>query len=1188
MTSPITPSKFDFAASELLPGLSVIEASAGTGKTYALSHLVPRLLLDGSLASLDQILLLTFTKDAAREFSGRVRRVLEKLATSPQPDEPTTDAGIAELRSRFAEPKHREIITRALLDIDRLGASTIHSFCQRIIQTEGPLCGWPVEPEVIPDSAEIIKDAIHELWEARIATDDYLSSIAAETQWKVSEDIEFASAMLSFDDYTTDPPMEPFDDALKATQTACAGINAASVAELEALLSDVTAWNSGAPQESVRNHLLASLRSAGAGYFTAVQQLSTAASWVHGSKAKKHKAAIGALEAVHAAARICDQLVHLRWQWKLHCVAQVRPVVASMLRKNRQVTFDGQISTVRDALVSPEHGPILTARLRNQYRVALIDESQDTDPRQFEIFRQVFLNSPGHRLVLIGDPKQAIYGFRGADVDTYIQAKKEAPESTFVLDKTYRSPQPLVSAVNLFFGRGNSFLKNGLSFFPTVSGLADDSYLQSPTGIKSRRLDVWVVPQEEAELYSNKDKRRTLIAGTVASEIVRILNAQSTIVSEGNPQTSRAVRPGDFAVLVSDHNEASAILDALRARGVPALQAKAADVMTSDEAGELLIILRAIEEPRRSGSRRAALATRLMGKDSQTLRDLQSATEEDDGQAATFLRWQGTFHTQGIAALLSEIDRSAGIVLRLAKLHDGERRITNLRQLTDLLQSVSTDLGNRPGRLVQWFAQEIARATTRTDIEERQQQLESDAEAVQIVTMHAAKGLEYDLVFCPFLWSAKSKSRKQSFIKISNPGAPPKIVNPALARDGAAEGDSMQRQALEDRLRLAYVAITRARVHVWIHAGDCTGATGPSALDWLLRADNSVIFETWLAAAAGPDRESRHTEGLANIASADSDNVIGYSGPPDISGERWSPPIAAALAMLSPAPGPAIPSVWGITSFSALTREKSRHAEMPQSRIQTFQDDARLTTQPIRSANAFASAPGGARMGTAIHDWIESWDFSEPDLGKLRSHLDQYQLPPMSGSGDSLPSAVSKMLMDLGATRLPELGTTVAVACNSPAASEWHFHLPIAGSLHPQALASAFDNFGIGATRDYAAQLAALSVSELQGYLQGFLDRLAIHDNQWGVIDWKTNRLGDSADAYDQDALMHCARQSHYLLQAHLYLVALRRYLGQGASIAGAWLIFLRGVEPQSSRGVLSICPPAKLLNALDALFSHR
>ena len=1172
--------EFDFVESRLAPGLSVIEASAGTGKTYAISHLVPRLLLEGTASRLSEILLVTFTNDAARELSDRVRRVLEKLHAPPAPDEEEKENGVFHLRKKFAGKAHAEVISRALLDIDQLGVSTFHSFSQRTLQTEGVLCGLPVIPELITNSDDVVAPVLYDLWQQRIASDDLASAVASAAGWALENDMAFARFALSLHDAVPVPAPQPFGKSLKKLEDAAGLFTDEICDELLGFIGKVSNWTNSAPDESGREALVKTLREARSaaddGFFDAVAALASLETWVNGrgkvGAALKAEAAV--LRGVALAREITGCLDGIRWDWRNEFLGEIRTTIARTLHANRQITYDGLIETLCLALRG-DQASALAQRLRARYKVALIDESQDTDPRQFEIFRKVFVGLDGepplamHRLVLIGDPKQAIYAFRGADVNTYLDAKKLAGSQVFHLNKTFRSPAPLVKASNAIFSRPGSLLKDGLQFLGASSGLKGDLLLRVDGKPREARIEAWIVPDDGGEEYSNSGKRLALIAGTVATEIVAILNARSTIerISPDGGRVAEPVLPGHFAVLVSDRYQADAVTAALQERRVPAIQAGGDDVMGSEEAADLLALLRAIQDPRRSGLRFAALATRLLGRNDAGIRAIRESSQGDDDILEKFLRWQATLQREGIAPALAQIDSEESVTLRLASMERGERRVTNLRQIMDLLQSASLEVGGHSGNLVRWFAQEIARSGDRSDAEDRQQQLESDADAVQIVTMHSAKGLEYPLVFCPFLWSSKVP---KGIVKLGVPGHPPQLVDTGLAQDSSIDA-AITREAIEDRLRLAYVAITRARASVWISAGEVCGKRTPaSALDWLLRPDDGTDFETWRAGAGGPGRGTRHAAGWdALVSAARAGDVAAAKEPPAATPDCWVPPGEKSSPAIAASDMPHIPEPWVMTSFSSLTREKNPHSG----------GDASAANSPADPPNPFFSAPGGAMVGTAVHDWIEHWDFSTPAAGAVREHLRKYPLHSPAGE-QPMHERVEGMLEELRAAVLPSMGCTIAEACPRPESSEWHFQLPISDCLSAHALAAVFAAHG---EAGYAAMLEALPAEKLKGYLHGFLDRLAFCNGVWGVIDWKTNKLDGG---YGQDSLLACARQSHYLLQTHLYLVALRRFLGPDVAISGAWLVFLRGIHSGSSDGILHIQPSDALMKDLDGLFA--
>ncbi len=1182
--------EFDFVTTTMPPGLSVIEASAGTGKTYSISHLVPRFLLDGTARNLGEILLVTFTNDAAGELAERVRRVLEKLAAPPIADEATSDAGLHRLRREFGG-RIPGVIGRALLDLDRLGVSTIHSFCQRVLQTEGTLCGLPVVPELTPDVDAIAERALADLWETRVAGSASLSAIATARGWSVGDELWFVRAAFPLADAEFVPAPREFSASLAEVEDLPAMFTEAVCAEFESIVGELTAPTVKTPSEAVRRATLDVLRGAGKfgdpGFLAAVQRVAEAEGWFNGTKQKPLKARAKACQAVRIAADALGLLDRIRWDFRHDYLPAIRETVAGTLRANREIGYDGIIDSLSEALRGPL-GPTLAARLRDRYKVGLIDESQDTDARQFDIFRRIFVGSdgeaalPDHRLILIGDPKQAIYAFRGADVNTYLGARDGAGENVFALTKTFRAPEEFVRATNAFFRRPGSFLKAGLDFPEASSGLSGDWRLVAADGEPDGpRIEAWIAPDDAGDEYSTAGRRLARIGGAVATEIVRLLNGPARLertLGDGGVET-RDVAPGDFAVLTNSHREAAAMRDELRGRRVPAIRAGADDIMASDEAAELLTLLRALHEPRREGLRLAAMGTRLLGLHHGEIADLREDASGEDEWLERFLAWQSTWHRAGISAALAGMDAERGITLRLARLERGERRITNLRQLTDLLQAAGLELGPRPAHLVRWLTREIGRAGAGRPADERQQQLESDAAAVQIVTMHAAKGLEYPLVFCPFLWSAPSGGGGVK--KLARASEPPLLVDLAQPTDDAIAA-AIERDALEDRLRLAYVALTRAQVKAWIYGGELAGTRsrpGPSALDWLLRSEAQPDLADWRVEAATGGRGTRHAAGLAAIIrDGGGRDVIAGVAPPAVDSVPWDAPKAAGELELRALDFPSIPSAWQLTSFSGLTREQHPHGGAP----------SILTEPPAvagdeRPANSFFDAPGGTMVGTAIHDWIERWDFGELPRDAVGPHLKKYPLPARWPDAKlTLAQSVEGMLIDLGRAVLPGLDLSVAEACPRPEASEWHFQLPLKGSLSSAALAEIFARHG---EKEYAGILAALPVEELHGYLHGFLDRLARSGDAWGVVDWKTNRLGPTLASYGPDQLRACAMRSHYLLQTHLYLIALRRYLAGRATVAGAWLVFLRAIDAGSSEGILHVHPSEALLDELDGLF---
>lgn len=1224
-------SELDLLQSPLDSGLTVIEASAGTGKTYSISHLVPRLLLEGALPDLSKLLLVTFTKDAARELAERVRRVLTRLAAPPSADEAETHRHVAALRPLLQDPAARARLDRALLDLDLLSVSTIHAFCQRTLQQAGSLCGMPVMPEITTDDSEHLLPIVREQWFDTLSADATVAALATARGWELNAAVKLINSLRRCQHPQSEPLVSPYADLRKKIGQLCAKLASPTLVKSStALINTVADWNKGVENSAAALDRLRPLHQGECEALTYWQSLEFAEALpgkvtARSKDAKALRAQIVAdawFDVLNELAQLCHRL---EWTWQHQLATDAVPKLAKVMEARRLITQDGLIGALYRALHRPspegaEQSARLADHLAERYHVALIDESQDTDPRQFAIFRRVFLESAQRRrLILVGDPKQAIYSFRGADLSTYLAARANA-DSGYTLTHTYRAPQPLVETINGLFQRARAFHHPDMAFKPAVSALTFDRQLLR-SGVPCFRLEAWIVPDDQLQAYSAHGRRTATISTRIASTIVDLLRHGElrTTHHDARPAETVRVTPSHFAVLVATHVQAEAMARALHARAVPVVVNSGADVFASEEARELHTLLRALLDPRRTRRLRGALATRLLGLDAAALVDLDRLGADGEQRSVVwlerFMRWNQIWTTRGLAALLAEFERpEIALTHRLAlEPLTGERRATNYRHLTDLLLEAARDAAPLPAEIVRWLGQQIARAEDRSQAEERQLQLSSDREAVQVVTMHKAKGLEYPLVFCPYLAESLKEAKGVGQLSTASAdgttGAADVLVNLDLLDDDAKTiriRELMSAQ-LEERLRLAYVALTRAQVRVWIcsYSGSSRSDLG-SPLDWLLRTDADIIAHpayspAWTTAAKG-GRGTRHTTTLRALGAHPHEEglngnipmLITFREPPSDTSDRYTPGAAhpaGADPVLVPLAPPSVPPSWRITSFSTLTREKHVHGTPKILSPDPAMIAGTISADAVAAGAVFLAAAGGAAIGTAVHDWIETWDFGPPDAAALARHISAARLPVPREGQPTWKNAFEDLFTSLRLIRLPGCGDIpLHELCPETHGSEWHFHLPLQGALSVGDLARCFDEHADPLHRPYAATLSALSEERFQGLLQGFIDRLVRCGPAWGVIDWKTNRLGAALSDYNEAGLLRCATEEHYLLQAHLYLVALRRYLRalgfNEPKIAGAWLVFLRAIAPDETRGVLHIAPPVAMLDALDALFA--
>ena len=1197
---------FDIRTTDIPTGVSVIEASAGTGKTWTISHLVPRLLIDGVVDAIGEVLLVTFTEDAARELGERTRRQLAAVVghagagTRPGENEP----GIRVLLDRLGaipstERSDARLRLRLALDeCDQLSVSTIHSFCRQVLGSEGFLCGMPTGFDVLPDPGELKSDAAEDTWRADLATDPLLAWAAAHGKWSVETDLAAWQLLTQRPSTRMVPEPASLEDARDRLAMALESVQGTrtdirrlqEIAQREGVRLNDSAKNPGADSVASLDAWHAELETLDpedppATISGVAERLAGAETWF-GRRGQAGKAAAkeaGALPITAAATAVEESVRIARWAWLAHLREAAGKRYERSLRRSNAVTYDGLIQHLHRALCTGPNRTALAERLSEKWKVGLIDESQDTDQEQLEIFRAIFNRGtdPG-RLILVGDPKQAIYGFRGGDLDAYLSARPADGARISSLATTYRSAPGLVTALNTLFGRRRAFGNPELSYPEATSARRDEDLPMPSDG--NGRLVAWVVPDSDAgsDEWTRAEPRRERAAACVATAIVNLLG-RPLGANRGN------VVPSHVAVLTRTNREARAVHEALRARRVPAVIRDDGDVMQSTMASDLAFILKAVLSPTHPGWRRAAMSTRLFGYDAAMLAAITSGEAEE--WLASFSEWNDLWHRRGIAALMTRMEARSGAALRLARAPSGERHLTDLRHLVELLQAREAEGLRSPDKLLQWFEGE--RASEGSSADERLLRLEADDAAVQVVSMHRAKGLEFEFVFCPYLWSVRPDARAGNRLLVRSDGG--WVLADGAQRDNRAEHRASTAGRLMEDLRLAYVALTRARRRATLLAGPlgCTrrNALPPSSLDWLLRADERVdSLEDWYEATALRKRDPagcEHGNTLSRLQAA-CPEVMTVSAPPSPTAAAWTAGVDHDVAMHA-RPAPALaPDAWHLTSFSQLAHGRTEERERRDIAVEPGDPGAAGPVTPPMDADVpLAAFARGAHAGNCLHELLERWNFREDTAELVDRGLGRHRLHSAEAA-----DAVRRTLDALKTTRLPGLGADLEVAASEKELSEWEFLLPLRrDGINGQVLSDTFARHARTAhERRYARDLAGLPGQTVSGMLAGYIDRLVRAGGRWGVVDWKSNYLGPRYADYGRQAMWRCASGQHYVLQIHLYLVALRRYLrlygsGGPAAVSGS-LLFLRGVLPGTSRGVLEITPPGPLLDELDGLFA--
>lgn len=1167
-------------------GRSLIEASAGTGKTWTLAALYVRLLLERRLA-VGNLLVVTFTKAATAELRQRIRdrlvALLRVYTEGPGPDE-----SLNRLQARFADDDSRRRLLLAVHGFDEAAIFTIHGFCQRALQDAAFEAGGDFDCQLSGDDGEQIQALLKDLWRREMVTANaiwagYLGK-AKITPLRLAQELRphLGKAFLQIEPRPQAPP--PWPDLAGIWAAAGRLWQAASGPWLGEL-----AAHGGLNQNSHKKANLAIWQAQLDAYFAHQSGLLDAPVGLKKLRAealrkgtnKGHVAPVNRLaEALEQLAQMleltlqqCDQrLVQLR----IHLLHALNSEMPKRKAAQRLLAFDDLLNQLYQALSGPG-GEQLTLCLRQRYPVALVDEFQDTDPTQYGIFSLIYPPAMGVDLCLVGDPKQAIYAFRGADLATYLRAREEAARH-YSLAINHRSSASLLAALNQVFQRPLPFAEERLDYVPVSAAERPRPHLSLAMPSAPLSL-VWLGDEPMGKGLAGQQAARDT-AARIAELLAGAAGGRALFQIEGS--ASRPLQGGDIAVLVYSNRQASLMAEALDASGVASVRRGRDSVWHSEEAENLAAVLAAYAQPSRQGLLRYALASRLLGRSPRHLDPDQPDSGAWDEECVRAEGYHRLWLERGFLPLLHTWLEQEGVAQRLLRLADGERRLTNLLHLGELLQRESL-VRPGPGRLLAWFAEQ--RRDQAPD-EDALMRLESDAERVQIVTIHSAKGLEYPLVFCPFLWDGSLLKKDQPASCHDEQGRP-------LLDFGGADYQEHQRQArreaFAERLRLAYVALTRARDYLWVHAGpiDCAVHTGngavqdqglhTSALAWLLHGRQLSGPDPLAALAAHLAEQSPEgLRGELESLAASSRGAIALlptkqAAADPLAAPRGLPPVA--LSHL----GRRLNSVWRISSFSALAG--GRHAE-------GADRDNLPTLDPSQPGSGFFGFPRGVRAGTCLHAIFEDWARGKAPMATLVcAALRTHGIDPALWQ-----ETVAEQLSKVVHSDLDGQGLTLAGLSPRQRLPEISFTFPVR-DLDMARLRQLLQDPAMGLEESARTAAGRLTFERLAGYLKGFIDLVFQHQGLWYIADYKSNWLGPEAAYYDQERLAQAIADEHYYLQYLIYLVALRRFLRQrlaafdSSMLGGAWYLFLRGM-PQA--GVYFSRPRDELLDGLDALFGGR
>ena len=1227
-----------------LHGSRLIEASAGTGKTYTIAALYVRLILqhgEHHAAAFNrpllppEILVVTFTDAATQELRDRIRAKLVEASQVFRDEISEPDALLYQLREDY--PREQWAACAQRLDqaaqwMDEAAVSTIHSWCQRMLREHAFDSGSLFTQTLETDHSDLLALVVKDYWRQHcypLQGNNVLWTLEhwqqpAALQSKIQTLLHAPSSAFTVTD-SQQTLAELLDNGAAEQQQKLAALKAPWpnwTQELRDILDQAVAAKAvnGRMIQTARysgwldkiNAWAADLKQLKFDIGTGTTRLTPDGlheAWKDSSAVPQHDA----LVAMQALTEQLNSLTYALDESALWHAAQWIKQRFNLEKQQRaEMGFDDMLTRLDQALQGPS-GKRLAEVIRLQFPVAMIDEFQDTDPLQYRIFDSIYTiadNRSDCGLFLIGDPKQAIYSFRGADIHTYLYARRATTGRHYNLDTNYRSSVAMVEAVNQLFdlseqrpdSRGAFLFKqqktNDLPFLPVQAHDRKEQWWVDQQ--LAPALNAWLLESEEPV---SRNQYIEAMAQSSATEIVRLLNlAQQHKAGFKTPQGDlQALQPKDIAVLVRDFTESQAIRKHLAQRNVRSVYLSDKDsVFDSQEAQDVLSWLLACVSADNSRTLKAALASSTFAL---PLSELEHINQDEllwERYVLQFTAYLERWRKQGVLPMLRQIMHDFELPQRLVQRPDGERALTNLLHLAELLQQAGRELDGEFA-LIRYL--QNACAGQADSAQEQVLRLESDESLVRVVTIHKSKGLEYPLVFLPFICGFRAQDGKKPFLLQQE------HRRELILHASAAHLEQAEHERLGEDLRLLYVALTRARHACWIGMADLKKGQGKasvlhqSAIAYLLNNAQPLSSSTALSSWFDSYHQAIQASPVAVPVA-----LVSHVCPAPPATETCANTQDVAFSPHWRIAQRRTREHWWIASYSALRLSAQQSATQQQVRervedlaphspfAQNISDDEHYETNLIAPLNqsidhepgSLHSFPRGAKPGTFLHGLFE-WAAEQGFAAVLEQPEKAQQLIQARCASYGF-AAHSELLWPWLSDYLQraftlDMGQPLVFTQLQHYQAEMEFWFA-SHNVDTQQLDQQVRNFILpGAERPF------LERERLNGMFKGFIDLVLEHGGRYYVIDYKSNWLGSASQDYSSAAINACVLSHRYDLQYVLYVLALHRLLklripdyDYDTHIGGVVYMFLRGAH-SDSQGLHQIRPAYALIETLDRLF---
>ncbi len=1183
---------FSVFHSSLKPRM-IIEASAGTGKTYNITGLFLRLLISEGL-TLDRILVVTFTRMATKELKERILRQLRQALSAIESGNTGEDPLIDELCNVIDNTTSAaELIRGAVRNFDDANIYTIHGFCQQILREETLLSGAPVDMEV-SQSDGLLDEAAEDFWRNFIdshsdsRTGRYLIDKMEETGSNPAELLEKIKPALNYSADLSEGAgnfaPEPFIEALLEKREEISKLWRDQRVEIMEELSgsDVKRMTKKAVAGfAVKMDRFLSESWPAKDSFTQMKYFTSS---YHTGNLKKNKTTL----PNHIFFQLCDEYENLAadiplvstWLLEKASVA-IKKLRNQKGRESSVYTYDDLLNAVSEALENENKGSLLAKKLRNKYPFALVDEFQDTDPVQYRIFDQIYPGeSENSSLIMIGDPKQSIYAFRGADIYSYISARDAVPDAAvFTLQKNFRSTPGLIKALNIFFNPEHKtpFLSDEISYHEIEAGRhsGDASYISANQ--ESVPLNIYCYRQ-----HDTKGQLKPLIFMEAARQVKELIEeGRNGLRKISGSKQARNIESGDIAVLVHSHRDAESVKDLLKSIGVGAVTYSREKVFDSREAERIEQLLSAVLNPLSRTAVQSAVVSGFFGISLSAMYEYLNSEKEYLKLSEILQDLNEEWRSKGSYPMMRKILFRTGGLHHVSKLANSERVVTNIFQLTELMAKAETDKELDPPAMLRWFRSKI---TENTVSDEETIRLESDANLVKISTIHNSKGLEFPVVFCPTLWEGKDFRTRSKLIETCHRIHAPyeRVINyQQFASSERAEAtDQAHFEEIAEEVRKAYVALTRAKYECRIFWGT-TDTSHLSGLGAMLKGKEVIRKSIIKKLKVGKNDQLKSDDFYHHfkmLADKHPEYIRLHTPDTSISSPGSLKPVyeESQLSVRNYEGPDEIDRSKRLYSFTSLSGHHETDLDAPDydQYLQDYLHYAMHQSVSISDAPDIFQFPKGKTAGTFIHKLFEheKFDFRSAELEEevLREMLTDF------GFDERWVKVLNQMMLnvsnaDYGEFKLNQVSPDQML-------KEMEFYFPVSdlqsGDIKNLIRGNGTQNHNNGTNTNF---------------MKGFIDLVARQNDKYYIVDYKSNYLGDKPRNYSPDLLKNEILKSNYDIQYYLYTVALVKYLKQRVpgfnyrrSFGGVFYLFVRGIEEKESNGIYFDLPDEGLIGELE------